>query len=98
MIVYRALGGADCNVAWAGRGMGLFVMDAPSPRTVDLEAIAVRGVITCTLVLGDADMTLTFIPAGERFHFATQAQVGLRALTLVADPISTLETVGLQAT
>ena len=101
--------------AWAGQGMGLFVVDSPSPKIVDLEAIALRDVLACTVVLDDdgaatdfaiggrrfdsggSDMTMVFVPRGERFRFATQTRRGLKAVTIVLDPMSIMKTYGLKA-
>jgi AraC-like DNA-binding protein len=103
------------TAAWAGRGMGLFVVDSPSPGNVDLEAIALRDVIACSVVLGDngaatdfaiggrrfdsegSDMTMVFVPRGEQFRFATQTSWGLRAVTIVVEPMSIMKTYGLKA-
>jgi AraC-like DNA-binding protein len=101
--------------AWAGSGMGLFVVDSPNPKIVDLEALALRDVIVCAVVLDDndaatdfaiggrrfdsegSDMTMVFVPCGQRFRFATQTRRGLRAVTVVIDPISVLKTYDLTA-
>jgi AraC-like DNA-binding protein len=103
------------TVAWAGRGMGLFVVDAPSTEIVELEAVALRDVIACTVVLGDngaatdfaiggrrfdaegSDMTMVFVPRGERFRFATQTRHGLKAVTVMVHLISIMKTYGFKA-
>jgi AraC-like DNA-binding protein len=103
------------SAAWASPGMGLFVVDSPNPEIVDLDAIAVRDVIACTVVLGDngaatdfaigsrrfisegSDMTMVFVPRGERFRFATQTMQGLKAVTILVDPMSVMRTHGLRA-
>lgn len=105
-----AHGEADGTAAWAGRGMGLFIVNARGPQTIDLEAIALRDVIACTVVLGNSgaatdfaigrrrfeaegsDMTMVFVPRGERFRFATQTRQGLKAVTIMVDPVSILKT------
>ncbi len=104
------------TVAWAGRSMGLFVLNTPSPEIVELEAVAVRDVIACSVVLDDnsaatdfaigdrrfgaggSEMMMIFVPRGEHFRFATQTRRGLKAVTLMVDPISIMKTCGLNAT
>jgi AraC-like DNA-binding protein len=45
-----------------------------------------------------ADMTMIFVPQGERFHFATRVSRGLKAVTIVVDFLSMMEAYGLPAT
>ena len=44
------------------------------------------------------DMTMVFVPQGERFHFATRVSRGLKAVTIVVDFISMMKAYGLPAT
>jgi AraC-like DNA-binding protein len=108
-------GETDGAAAWAGRGMGLFIVDARGPQMIDLEAIALRDVILCTVVIGNrpaatdfaigerrfdaegSEMTMIFVPRGERFRFAVQTQQTLKAVTIMADPVSILKSYGLGA-
>ncbi len=103
------------NVAWAGRDMGIFVLDWADSKTVELEALANTDVIVCSAVLnqdkartgfavGDsrvdaigADMTMVFVPQHERFQFATSVSRGLKAVTLVVDVMSMMNSRGLPA-
>jgi len=103
------------TVAWADDGMGLFVLDARQSHSVDMEAIALRDVIACAVVLDNhqadtqfaigeqrfqsqaSHMTLAFVPAGERFQFATRTSSGMKAVTLMVDLLSVLKTHGLTA-
>jgi AraC-like DNA-binding protein len=98
------------NIAWAGRDMGIFVVDWADSKIVELEASATRDVIVCSTVLnqdgartdftiGDirfdtkgADMTMVFVPQHERFQFATRVPRGLKAVTVVVDVMSLMET------
>ena len=96
--------------AWAGRGMGLFVINYPGAEVVELDAVALRDVIICAVVLNDAstdfaigdrafaaeasDMTVIFVPRGERYHFETQAGRGLKAVTILIDPMAIMEAHG----
>ncbi|TCL67182.1 AraC family transcriptional regulator [Rhizobium sp. BK251] len=97
-------------VAWAGRGMGLFVINYPGPDVVAFDAVALRDVIVCAVVLNEAstdfeigrrgfdaeasDMTVIFIPRGEHFHFETRTGRGLRAVTVLIDPMMIMEAHG----
>jgi hypothetical protein len=47
--------------------MGLFVIDSSSPGTVDLEAIALRDVVACAVVLGENGATTDFAVGDRRF-------------------------------
>jgi AraC-like DNA-binding protein len=101
------------SAAWAGHGMGLFVVDCPGPDVVELNALALRDVIACAVVLNEAatefaiaghhftaeasDMTMIFVPREERFQFATRTRRGLRAVTIVIDVKSIMKSYGLPA-
>jgi AraC-like DNA-binding protein len=101
------------SAAWAGRGMGLFVVDYPGAEVVELNALVLRDVIACAVVLNEAatkfavagqhftaeasDMTMIFVPRGERFQFETRTEQGLRAVTIVIDLKSMMESYGLSA-
>ena len=104
------------NIAWAGRDMGIFVVDWADSETVELEALANNDVIVCSAVLnqdeastgfavGDsrfdakgANMTMVFVPQHERFQFATSVSRGLKAVTLIVDVMSMMESRGLPVT
>jgi AraC-like DNA-binding protein len=60
-------GEAADTPAWAGSGMGLFVIDSPNPKIVDLDAMALRDVIVCSVVLGDNAAATDFSIGGRRF-------------------------------
>jgi AraC-like DNA-binding protein len=101
------------SAAWAGRGMGLFMVDYPGAEVVELSAFAIRDVIACAVVLKDAatrfaiagqhfaaeasDLTMVFVPRGERLQFATRPEQGLRAVTIVIDLKAIMESYGLSA-
>jgi AraC-like DNA-binding protein len=62
------------NVAWAGESMGLFVVDWPESRTIELEALANKDVIVCSAVV-DWDGAQTEFAIGERRFEATSADM-----------------------
>ena len=55
------------NVAWAGRDMGIFVVDWANSRTVELEALARKDVIVCTAVLNQDGAWTDFAVGNSRF-------------------------------
>ncbi|MEA2817394.1 MAG: hypothetical protein QOI93_5110 [Rhodospirillaceae bacterium] len=98
------------STGWACRGIGLFIIDQADRQWVDLDAIVLRDLLVCAIVLNDAstsftvggrrldvegsDMSMIFVPRGERFHFATSIKQGLKAVTILVDLVS-METYGL---
>jgi hypothetical protein len=55
------------NVAWAGRDMGIFVVDWANSKTVELEALARKDVIVCTAVLNQDGAWTDFAVGNSRF-------------------------------
>ena len=55
------------NVAWAGRDMGIFVVDWADSTTVELEARADNDVIVCSAVLNQDEASTGFALGGSRF-------------------------------
>ncbi|WP_395672805.1 helix-turn-helix transcriptional regulator [Inquilinus sp.] len=111
----RDAAGADTSdaVAWAGRGLGLFVVDDSRSETLDFDATAQRNVIVCGAVLSEAatdiaigesrlattssDMAVAFVPRGERFRFSTRTRQGFKAVTIMVDLMSVMESLRLPA-
>ena len=48
------------NVAWAGRDMGIFVVDWADSKVVELETLATRDVIVCSAVLNQDEVRTDF--------------------------------------
>ncbi len=98
------------SAAWACPGMGLFILDHADKQAVDLDAIVARDLLVCAVALNDAstgfavgkrrldvegsDMIMIFVPRGERFHFATTVERGLKGVTIVVD-LKSMRTLGL---
>jgi AraC-like DNA-binding protein len=55
------------NVAWAGRDMGMFVVDWADSKIVELEALARKDVIVCTVVLTQDGVSTDFAVGDNRF-------------------------------
>lgn len=54
------------NVAWAGRDMGIFVVDWADARLVELETLARRDVIVCSVVLNQDGARTAFAVGDDR--------------------------------
>ena len=101
------------NAAWAKHGMGLFVVDQLCPNVVEMDTTILRDIVICNVVLNDAptsvaagdlrfdvessDMTLMFIPRGERLRVATRTAQGLKSVTMLVDLKSVAEAYGIVA-
>ncbi len=55
------------NVAWAGKDMGIFIVDLADSKTVELEALARTDVIVCSAVLNDDGAQTSFAVGDGRF-------------------------------
>jgi AraC-like DNA-binding protein len=55
------------NVAWAGRDMGIFVVDWADSKVVELETLAARDVIVCSAVLNQDEARTDFTVGDNRF-------------------------------
>ncbi len=55
------------NVAWAGRDMGIFVVDWADPKIVELETWAGGDVIVCSAVLNQDEARTDFAVGDNRF-------------------------------
>jgi AraC-like DNA-binding protein len=55
------------NVAWAGRDMGIFVVDWAGSKIVELETLAGRDVIVCSAVLEQDGASTDFAVGDNRF-------------------------------
>ena len=62
-----AVGEAVGNVAWAGRDMGIFVVDWADSKAVELEALATKDVIICSVVLNKDGGWTDFAVGDSRF-------------------------------
>jgi AraC-like DNA-binding protein len=105
--------GIGC-AAWANDFIGLFVMDNINSDVVELDTLVLRDVIAFGVVLNEAptslvvgersftaegsEMSLIFLPRGERFRFSTRSARGLKSVTIVADLMSLAEAYGIAAT
>ncbi|MDI4233762.1 AraC family transcriptional regulator [Bradyrhizobium sp. Arg237L] len=55
------------NVAWAGRDMGIFVVDWADSKIVELETLAGKDVIVCSAVLNQDEARTDFAVGDSRF-------------------------------
>jgi AraC-like DNA-binding protein len=55
------------NVAWAGRDMGLFVVDRPDTKIVELETFARKDLVVCSVVLNHDDASTEFAVGDRNF-------------------------------
>ena len=55
------------NVTWAGRDMGIFVVDWADSKSVELETLAARDVIVCSAVLNQDEARTDFTVGDNRF-------------------------------
>ena len=61
-------GKSVCNVAWAGRDMGIFVVDCADSKIVELDTLARKDVIVCSAVLGQDGASTDFAGGDSRFE------------------------------
>jgi AraC-like DNA-binding protein len=62
-----ANGASVGNVAWTGRDTGIFVVDWPDSKIVELETLAGKDVIVCTAVLNQDGAWTDFAVGHSRF-------------------------------
>jgi AraC-like DNA-binding protein len=55
------------NVAWAGRDMGLFVVDRPDAKIVELETFVRKDLLVCSVVLNHDEATTAFAIGDRNF-------------------------------
>jgi AraC-like DNA-binding protein len=55
------------NVAWAGRNMGLFVVDWAESKIIELEAVGWKDLVVCSVVLNQDDVRTDFAVGDNRF-------------------------------
>src|SRR3569833_1499144 len=55
------------NVAWAGKDMGLFVVDWAESKSVELEVLASKDVVVCSAVLNEDSAGTDFAVGDCRF-------------------------------
>ena len=55
------------NIAWAGRNMGIFVVDSAGSTIVELDTLARKDVIVCSAVLNQAGAQTDFVVGDNRF-------------------------------
>lgn len=55
------------NVAWAGRDMGLFVVDRPDTKIVELETLVRKDLVVCSVVLNHDEATTAFAIGDRNF-------------------------------
>jgi AraC-like DNA-binding protein len=60
-------GGPVGNVAWAGRDVGIFVVDWAPPNVVELDTLARKDVLICSVVLDQEGAWTDFAVGDNRF-------------------------------
>ena len=55
------------NVAWAGRDMGLFVVDRPDTKIIELETRARKDLVVCSVVLNPDEASTEFAIGDRNF-------------------------------
>ena len=55
------------NVAWAGKDMGIFVVDWTDSKTVELESMAKKDVVVCSAVLNQEEARTDFAVGNSLF-------------------------------
>src|SRR5262245_37431701 len=62
-----AKGQSITNVAWAGRDMGLFVIACADSNVVELETLARKDLVVCSVVLDQNEARTDFAVGGSHF-------------------------------